>query len=262
MTTKPPPLKGLLQTLLKFMQKPFFILCLIAFTIMAGAGFSNAKDGASDAKPAAAPPVEKDIALVLKTAGQVQTNGGNGAWQNAPKGTRLHAGVQVRTGNESLAAIIFTDDKSLLKVRSNSQVVINGKRETSASTGGRIVKNIAMQFGGLWAKVTKGTAPFRVETPSGVAAVKGTMFYAIMMDDERFMIVCLDGLVELINQFGSVMVKAGETGTSSPDQAPESHPTTPDEMPNWADDSEGSGDMEIEFQDGNGQKKKLKIRYQ
>jgi hypothetical protein len=244
------------------MQKLLFTLCLIALPIMAGAGFSNAKAGASEAKPAAPPPVEKDIALVLKTAGQVQINGGNGAWQNAPKGTRLNAGMQVRTGNESLAAIVFTDDKSLLKVRSNSQVAINGKRETPGSAGGRIAKTIAMQFGELWAKVTKGTAPFRVETPSGVAAVKGTIFYAIMMDDEKFMIVCLDGLVELINQFGSVMVKAGETGTSSPDQAPESHPTTPDEMPNWANDSEGNGDMEIEFQDRNGQKKKLKIRYQ
>jgi hypothetical protein len=68
--------------------------------------------------------------------------------------------------------------------------------------------------------------------------------------------------VELINQFGKALVKAGETGISSSDQAPESHPTTPDEMPNWANDSEGSGDMEIEFQDGTGQKKKLKIRYQ
>ncbi|MCI0697859.1 FecR family protein [candidate division KSB1 bacterium] len=245
------------------MQKLFLIFCLLALHTMAGAGFSNAKDGASDAKPAAAPSaVEKDIALVLKTIGQVQVNTANGAWQDAPKGTRLHAGMQLRTGNESLAAVVFTDDKSLLKVRSNSQVAINGKRETPASAGGRIAKTIAMQFGELWAKVTKGTAPFRVETPSGVAAVKGTIFYAILTDDGKFIIVCLDGLVELINQFGSVLVKAGETGISSPDQAPESHPTTPGEMPNWANDSEGNGDMEIEFQDGNGQKKKLKIRYQ
>lgn len=238
-----------------------FVFCLLALPAMAATGFSINKDGASDAKPAAPQSgVEKDIALVLKTAGQVQINGGNGAWQNAPKGTRLNAGIQVRTGNESLAAIVFTDDKSLLKVRSNSQVAINGKREISA--GGRIAKTIAMQFGELWTKVTKGTASFRIETPSGVAAVKGTIFYAIITNDGKFMIVCLDGLVELINQFGKALVKAGETGISSPDQAPESHPTTPDEMPNWANDSEGNGDMEIEFQDGNGQKKKLKIRYQ
>jgi hypothetical protein len=244
------------------MQKLFFIFCLIALPTMASAGFANAKNGSADAKPAAAPPVEKDIALVLKTAGQVQINGGNGAWQNAPKGTRLNAGMQVRTGNESLAAIVFTDDKSLLKVRSNSQVAINGKREAVGSASGRITKTIAMQFGELWAKVTKGTAPFRVETPSGVAAVKGTIFYAIITNDGKFMIVCLDGLVELLNQFGKAMVKAGETGISSSDQAPESHPTTPDEMPNWANEGDNNGDMEIEFQDGNGQKKKLKIHYQ
>jgi hypothetical protein len=244
------------------MQKLLFILCLLALPAMAGDGFLNDKNGDPYAKPAAAPPEEKDIALVLKTAGQVQINAANGAWQNAAKGTRLHAGTQVRTGKESLAAIVFTDDKSLLKVRSNSQVMINGKREAAASAGGRIAKNIAMQFGELWAKVTKGTAPFRIETPSGVAAVKGTIFYAIITSDGKLMIVCLDGLVELINQFGKALVKAGETGISSSEQAPGSHPTTPDELPNWANDGDGNGDIEIEFQDGNGQKKKLKIRYQ
>lgn len=244
------------------MQKLFSILFMLALPAMAGAGFANGKNGAPEAKPAVPRSgMEKDIALVLKTTGQVQINADNGGWLNAPKGTRLSAGTQVRTGNESLAAIIFTDDRSLLKVRSNSQVMINGKRETAAASG-RIVKNIAMQFGELWAKVTKGSAPFRVETPSGVAAVKGTIFYAIITADGKFLIVCLDGLVELINQYGKALVKAGETGISSADEAPESHPTTPDEMPNWANDSEGNGDIEIEFQDGNGQKKKLKIRYQ
>jgi hypothetical protein len=230
------------------------ILYLIALPQFAMANF---------AVEAAFSVAEKAVALVLKTTGQVQINDtSNGAWQNAARGTRLNAGTQVRTGDESLAAIIFTDDKSLLKVRSNSKVVINGKRDAAASGARRFLKNIAMEAGELWAKVTKGNAPFRIETPSGVAAVKGTIFYAILNDNGEFIIVCLDGLVELSNSLGSVMVKAGATGISSPDQAPESHLTTPDELPNWANDSGGNGDIEIEFQDGNGQKKKLKIRYQ
>jgi len=212
-------------------------------------------------KPVPAAP-DKDIALVLKTTGQVQVNADNAAWQNAGRGTRLHAGAQVRTGDQSLAAIVFTDDKSLLKVRSNSKVVINGKREAAASGGQRIIKTIAMEFGELWAKVTKGNTPFRVETPSGVAAVKGTIFYSILRDDGRLYIICFDGIVELINRFGSVLVQAGQTGTSALNEAPETHPSTPEEIPTWANDSEGSGEIEIEFQDQNGQKKKLKIRYE
>jgi hypothetical protein len=245
------------------MKKLISFLYLIALPGLALAGILNENTGGATAP---SPAAEKDVALVLKTTGQVQINpasgANNGAWQNAPRGTRLNAGTQVRTGDESLAAIVFTDDKSLLKVRSNSKVVINGKREEATSGARRFFKNISMEAGELWAKVTKGNAPFRIETPSGVAAVKGTIFYAIIGGNGEFIIVCLDGLVELINSLGKVMVKAGETGISSPNEAPESHPTTPDELPNWANDSEGSGDIEIEFQDGNGQKKKLKIRYQ
>jgi len=210
--------------------------------------------------PAAAP--DKDIALVLKTSGPVQIGAGANTWQDATRGTRLHAGTQVRTGDQALAAIVFTDDKSLLKVRSNSKVVINGKREAAASGTQRIVKTISMEIGELWAKVTKGAAPFRVETPSGVAAVKGTIFYTALTGDGKMIIICLDGVVELLNSLGSVLVNAGQTGICAPDQMPESHASTPGEMPNWANDDGGNGELEIEFQDQNGQKKKLKIRYQ
>jgi hypothetical protein len=211
--------------------------------------------------PPAAPP-EKDIALLLKTTGPVQIGTEAGAWQNAARGARLHAGAQVRTGDQALAAIVFTDDKSLLKVRSNSKVVINGKREAAVSGSQRIAKTIAMEIGELWAKVTKGSAPFRVETPSGVAAVKGTIFYTALTADGRMLIICLDGVVELINSLGSVLVNAGQTGVCAPNMMPEAHSSTSDEMPNWANEGEGNGELEIEFQDQNGQKKKLKIRYQ
>jgi hypothetical protein len=240
------------------MGKLFLRFCWIVAPAVVFAAHENHAARVSTAPPAP----DKDIALVLKTTGQVHINSGNSAWQNAARGSRLNAGAQVRTGDQSLAAIVFTDDKSLLKVRSNSKIVINGKREAAASGGQRIIKTIAMEFGELWAKVTKGNAPFRVETPSGVAAVKGTIFYSLFDANGKFHIICLDGLVELINQLGSVLVKAGQTGISTPNAPPEAHPSTPDEMPNWANDSEGNGEIEIEFQDQNGQKKKLKIRYQ
>jgi hypothetical protein len=238
------------------MRNFFLICCWIVLPSLIFAGPEKNK-----ANPPA-PSLEKDIALVLKTTGQVQINSTNDTWQNAARGTRLHAGAQVRTGDQSLAAIVFTDDKSLLKVRSNSKVVINGKREAASSGSQRIFKTIAMEAGELWAKVTKGTSSFRVETPSGVAAVKGTIFYGALDGEGKFYIICLDGVVELINNLGSVLVKAGQTGISAPNMAPEAHSSTPGEMPNWAGDNDSSGEIEIELHDQNGQKKKLKIRYQ
>ena len=237
------------------MRNSYLLLCYFVFIGLAVAAAE--KNGT----PSPAPP-EKDIALVLKTSGPVQIGADAKTWQEAARGARLHAGTQVRTGDQALAAIVFTDDKSLLKVRSNSKVVINGKREAAVSGSQRIVKTISMEIGELWAKVTKGSAPFRIETPSGVAAVKGTIFYTALTADGKMIIICLDGVVELINSLGSVLVNAGQTGICAPNQTPEAHTSTPGEMPGWANDDGGNGELEIEFQDQNGQKKKLKIRYQ
>jgi len=246
------------------MSKIVLLLCLFILPEFAAASFLNGDDPPILIAPLLPPAPEKDIALVLKTTGQVQiNNSSNGAWQNALRGMRLNAGSQVRTGEQSLAAIVFTDDKSLLKVRSNSKVMINGRREEESSSSRRIIKTIAMEFGELWAKVTKSNSPFRIETPSGVAAVKGTVFYGVIDGSGKFHIICLDGAVELINKLGSVLVQAGQTGISSPNTTPESHATTPNELPNWANDGgQGNGEIEIEFENENGEKKKLKIRYQ
>src|SRR3990172_983244 len=102
----------------------------------------------------------KDVALVLKTVGNVQlTKQSEKGWLNASRGNRLNSGQVVKTGENSLAALVFTDDKSLLKVRSNSNVTINGTREDEG-----IVKRIKLSFGEIWAKVTKQNTSMRVES--------------------------------------------------------------------------------------------------
>ena len=52
-------------------------------------------------------------------------------------GTILSDGDKIRTGSKGFTAIIFIDDKSTLKVKDNSEVVINGKR-TAASISKKI----------------------------------------------------------------------------------------------------------------------------
>lgn len=200
----------------------------------------------------------KDVALVIKAQGKVQINkSSNGQWQAANRGLRVDGGNQIRTGDAALAALVFTDDKSLLKVRANSSVVINGKREQN-----RLAKTIFMEAGQLWAKVTKGQSEFRVETPSGVAAVKGTEFYGILDDAGIFFIFCTDGIVELFNRLGRVLVERGYTGSCSVNDAPQSNPTDLSQLPDWGNDGDQNGEIEIEFQDDSGNRKKLKIQYQ
>lgn len=208
--------------------------------------------GLALAQPAA------EVAVVLKAKGKVEVlRAQNRAAESARQGTRLHSGNQLRTGEESLAALVFTDDKSILKVRSNSKVAIKGAREDNS-----VVKSIALEFGQLWAKVTKSTAPFRIQTPSGVAAVKGTNFYCLMDENGKMIIICLEGAVELANALGKVLVNAGYTGTLLKNQAPAARLSRPEEIPTWGNDDSTGGSFEIEFEDASGQKKKLKVNYE
>ncbi len=52
---------------------------------------------------------DKAVALVLKTAGKVEINkSGSSNWRNTARGHRLDSGEVVRTGENSLAALVFT----------------------------------------------------------------------------------------------------------------------------------------------------------
>jgi len=93
----------------------------------------------------------KDIALVLKTKGTVGVkNPTQRGYVRAKRGNRLDDGETIKTGRNSFAALIFTDDKSQIKIRSNSSVTIRGKREKKG-----IVKRLTLSFGQIWAKVTR-----------------------------------------------------------------------------------------------------------
>lgn len=196
----------------------------------------------------------KDVALVLKVSGEAEVKKGNNSWQPLRRGTRLDGGNQIRTSDQSLVAVVFTDDKSLIKIRSNSEVTIHGARE---KTG--IAKKIDMGVGQLWAKVTPGGRDFRIETPTGVAAVKGTEFYVNLIDG-LMEVIGVEGLVQLFNDQGSVNVGAGQRGVLQRGQAPAVEPAR--EVPDWGELSEDEKEIVIEFEDDEGNKKYLKLKFQ
>jgi len=199
-----------------------------------------------------------DIALILKSKGSVKVkDNSTKKWQESQIGMRLNSGDLVKTGDNALAAIMFTDDKSLLKVRDNSSFTIQGQRQESS-----IAKKIKLTLGSLWVKVQKQDTKFLVETPSGVAAVKGTEFYCMVDNNGNVSIVCIEGLVSLINKLGKTLVNAGETGFSSKTEAPSSNKTKDSEVPTWGDSSDDKeNQLEFEFEDPDGNKKTLKINY-
>ncbi|MDQ7053697.1 MAG: FecR family protein [candidate division KSB1 bacterium] len=166
----------------------------------------------------------------------------------------MHSGNIIRTGDKSLAALVFTDDKSLVKIRANSEVTVKGSRDQK-----KVKKSLFMRLGELWAKVTKGN-PFQVETPSGVAAVKGTEFYVTMDQSGNMVVFCMEGLIELINRLGRLDLNAGERGELLRNNRPSERRMRDDEKPRWAGEDD-LNELQIEFEDENGEKKILKIRF-
>lgn len=196
----------------------------------------------------------RDIAIVLKITGTARVKSGQSNWENLQKGRRLQDGDRVRTGAESLVALVFTDDKSMMKIRSNSEVAFSGERQEKG-----ILKRLSMNVGQMWAKVNPTGAGFRIETPSGVAAVKGTEFYTLVDEFGNTVVIGLEGLLELINQLGSILVGEGQTGTMSKTNAPGVKDT--EKFDDWAQTGDDKSlSIEFESEDGN-TKKNLKIRY-
>ena len=175
-------------------------------------------------------------------------------------GTVLSDGDKIRTGNSGFAAIIFIDDKSILKLKANSEATITGQR-TSAS----ISKKINMDSGPVRATITKQNVDFVIQTPTSVASVKGTDFWLLSDPISGDEVIGLDGVVNLVNnETGEeVDVTEGNSGISNPDGSVGIEETDPNSIPDDpSDDQEGPSQIRIYLDGPNGEQKTIVIDYQ
>ena len=175
-------------------------------------------------------------------------------------GTVLSDGDKIRTGNSGFAAIIFIDDKSILKLKGNSEATIAGQR-TSAS----ISKKINMDSGTVRATITKQNVDFVIQTPTSVASVKGTDFWLLSDPISGDEVIGLDGIVNLTNnETGEeVDVTEGNSGISNPDGSVGLEETDPNSIPDDpSDDQEGPSQIRIYLDGPNGEQKVIVIDYQ
>ena len=175
-------------------------------------------------------------------------------------GTVLSDGDKIRTGNSGFVAIIFIDDKSILKLKANSEATIAGQR-TSAS----ISKKINMDSGTVRATITKQNVDFVIQTPTSVASVKGTDFWLLSDPISGDEVIGLDGVVNLVNnETGEeVDVTEGNSGTSNPDGSVGIEETDPNSIPDDpSDDQEGPSQIRVYLDGPNGEQKTIVIDYQ
>ncbi len=195
----------------------------------------------------------KAVAVVLKTLGDVQARQAKG-WAKMAKGSKLYSGNEVQTKKDGYAAVMFLDDKSVVKVKPNSVLKVQGNYE-----GKTISKQIVMDVGELFVKVSKQKGSFQVATPTSVASVKGTEFWVIE-GDQGTTIIGLEGLIELSNKTSgqTATVGVGQTGTSGKDGNVNITETKEGDIP---DEGQLQEEIKIQFRDADGNLKEVKIKY-
>jgi len=135
------------------------------------------------------------VAIALKTKGDIELMRGEDT-SKVNSGDGLMNQDELESKEEAFAVVKFIDGSSLIKLFPNSILTIDAKEED-----GLLNKKSTLKMGTIWAKVSKKTGMFEVDTPNTVVSVKGTEF---MVDVDE------EGTT-------SVRVKEGEVNLKSKD---------------------------------------------
>ena len=168
------------------------------------------------------------IARLVKSEGRVHFKrlGASTFSEQAKPGAPIKNGDEIKVGEEGFAAVIYLDDRSILKVRENTKFSFMDTRNsrTIDLTHGTVLKDI---------KKEGRTKDFRIQTPVSVASVKGTQFAAIVSLSGVDQFICKEGLFEVLNMVSgeTVNVAAGQKAVSNATGDLVQAPASPGEYP-------------------------------
>ena len=168
------------------------------------------------------------IARLVKTEGRVHFKrlGMNTFSEEGKTGSAIKNGDQLKVGENSFAAIIYLDDRSIIKVRENTTFSFMDTRNS---------RTVDMLHGTLLNEIKKEgrTKDFRIQTPVSVASVKGTEFAAIVSPSGVDQFICKEGLFEVLNMVSgeTVSVSTGQKAVSNATGNLLQAPSAPGEYP-------------------------------
>ena len=203
------------------------------------------------------------IGMVTKTIGAVEyKNAASGQTKQLMLGNFLYNNDQIITKEDGFAIILYVDDKSQVKIQSNTELTIRG-----AASAGQIAKQINVTNGTIKANVTKQqSSDFTLVSPTSVAAVKGTDFWGIIDENVGDTFCGLSGKVEVTNSATGQMVELlqNTTAVSLKDGSLSVAATQVGDIPQEQDASNENGEKEIRipFQNEAGEQKVLIIKIQ
>ncbi len=201
------------------------------------------------------------IAVAMAVKGAVEFRKVDTDWKPLKFGVVFTDGDIIRTGPDGFAAIVFTDDKTELKVRPKSEITLNADRNPDYN----LSKKIGQTVGELFIDASQPKGFIEVETPIAVATVKGTQFISQVRSTGDTRIITLEGVVELKRKDNqnAIEVRAGRRGTAYSDGRLIEAESDPSSVPDFQSDTGKTGDagntIEILFEDENGEKRRVII---
>ena len=176
---------------------------------------------------------------------------------NAKDGTELENNDVLESMDESFAVIKFIDGSSVIKLFPNSILTINAEK-----SNGKLNKKSTMKLGELWAKVSKNTGEFVIDTPTTVVSVKGTRF-VLLVDENGFTdLFTLEGMVNMKNKKNDeeANVGAGQKAHSTGENEIILSVIEEGEMEGY--DVPLTETLNINLENDNGEKRTIKIEFE
>ena len=203
------------------------------------------------------------VAIVIKTDGEVlATFSGLNTKQALKTGSSLGNQDRVETGKNGFAAIMYLDDRTIIKILDDSDLTIFGDRN-----GNKINKALDIKYG----KIAAGIAPqggkeFRIATPTSVASVKGTELAISSSTADGDSFILIEGLIEVTNSITgeTTEVKEGETVISTPQGALEVNETIEEDLEGFelAEVEISNQELIFELEDDEGNIKEVIIKFE
>jgi hypothetical protein len=151
--------------------------------------------------------------IILSVEGTVQVRSApDAAWAGAAPGQALTAGAELMTGEDGRATIQL-DDGTAASVLANSSFVVQELEGEPENPITRFFLNLGSIFT-FHSGELSGAASYEIETPNGVAAVRGTMMsVSYDPDTGQVAVTCLEGHCALSGGGVTVELVEGETVT-------------------------------------------------
>ena len=169
------------------------------------------------------------IARLIKIEGDVyfKRMGMDTFSEKGKLGAAIQNGDAIKVGETGFGAIMYLDDKTILKIRENTKFSFMETQNTRTVdlTHGTLLNNVNSEG---------RTKSFRIQTPVSVASVKGTQFAAIVSQTGVDQFIGKEGLFEVLNMISgeTVAVGPGQKAISNATGSLVQAPASPGDYPN------------------------------